>query len=395
MTRGSDQAATPASAWSAGTGGRAIFDSAVSMAERTEAPERAECPILPACLDETTMRRAMTRRMLIEDGFPGQRLLVMPRPRVRAALRGPAPRTWSSPTPATSRGRRTAWPAPTGVDQCIVHRLHPRARAGARSPASGTTCVGQVVIVVPPGAPHAYGADDADPLDPLVAARRRPRPRRVPPDRRPHRRRSGSAAVGRLPRRRPGRGGGAGHGTRPDLRERAGRVRRRLAPDGAAVLRARRRRTRVSGDRSGPRVPAAARDGARLGRRARRAWPASVRRTSPPSSRSETGTSPLRYQTQLRMARARELLDITDLAVSAIAAARRLRRPVLLLPAVQGRARRRRHCVPRPTEGLSAGPGPRRRGSADTRTPRRRGSADTAGHGATWRPAPRGGRLRR
>lgn len=36
--------------------------------------------------------------------------------------------------------------------------------------------------------------------------------------------------------------------------------------------------------------------------------------------RQETGSSPLKYQTQLRMARARELLDTTDLPVAQIAA---------------------------------------------------------------------------
>lgn len=103
------------------------------------------------------------RAVLIPDGFPGQRMLVLPRPRVREFIQnegttrlvvtdcGYFPR-------ADSHGRRRASP----IQQVIVMACVDG--AGWCETETGRFPVqrGQVVVL-PPGRPHAYGADANDP----------------------------------------------------------------------------------------------------------------------------------------------------------------------------------------------------------------------------------------
>ncbi|WP_448006829.1 AraC family transcriptional regulator [Agromyces bauzanensis] len=101
--------------------------------------------------------------MLIPDGFPGQRMLVLPRPRVREFLLQPGtahlvvtdcgyfPR-------AHSHGRVR----PTPIGQLVV--LVCVEGAGWCETPAGRFDVGAAqVVILPPGQPHAYGADDDDP----------------------------------------------------------------------------------------------------------------------------------------------------------------------------------------------------------------------------------------
>lgn len=101
--------------------------------------------------------------MLIPDGFPGQRMLVLPRPRVREFVQqegttrlvvtdcGYFPR-------AESHGRRRTAPIPQAIVMACVDG------SGWCETESGRHTVqrGQVVVL-PPGHPHAYGADGRDP----------------------------------------------------------------------------------------------------------------------------------------------------------------------------------------------------------------------------------------
>ena len=103
------------------------------------------------------------RAVLIPDGFPGQRMLVLPRPRVREFAQqegttrlvvtdcGYFPR-------AESHGRRRLTPIPQAVVMVCVDG------AGWCETEAGRFTVerGQVVIL-PPGRSHAYGADGRDP----------------------------------------------------------------------------------------------------------------------------------------------------------------------------------------------------------------------------------------
>ena len=101
--------------------------------------------------------------MLIADGFPGQRMLVLPRPRVREYLSQPGTSqlvvTDCGYFPeAQSHGRSRKTPlAQVVVLVCAKGR-------GWCETASGRFDVetGQVVIL-PPGHPHAYGSDEDDP----------------------------------------------------------------------------------------------------------------------------------------------------------------------------------------------------------------------------------------
>jgi len=101
--------------------------------------------------------------MLIPDGFPGQRMLVLPRPRVREYLQqegttrlvvtdcGYFPQ-------ADSHGRRRVVPiAQVVVMVCVEGSGWCETEAG-RFPVKR----GQVVVLMP-GQPHAYGADALDP----------------------------------------------------------------------------------------------------------------------------------------------------------------------------------------------------------------------------------------
>ncbi|GGM37579.1 AraC family transcriptional regulator [Microbacterium saperdae] len=104
-----------------------------------------------------------TRIVLIPDGFPGQRMLVLPRPLVNEVFRMPG-------TPqlivtdcgyfprAQSHGKRRT----TAIDEVVV--IVCVDGAGWCETATGHFPVtrGQV-LVLPPGHEHAYGADEDDP----------------------------------------------------------------------------------------------------------------------------------------------------------------------------------------------------------------------------------------
>lgn len=113
-------------------------------------------------LDKTMIGRD-TVRMTIADGFPGQRLLVLPRPRVAEALRQPG----TAHLVVTDCGyfpeaRAHGMTRTAGIDQAIVI-VCTRGRGwcvigGARHAIQ----TGQVLII-PPGSAHAYGSDPDDP----------------------------------------------------------------------------------------------------------------------------------------------------------------------------------------------------------------------------------------
>lgn len=101
--------------------------------------------------------------VLVPDGFPGQRMLVMPRPRVREFLHldgtprlvvtdcGYFPR-------AQSHGRRRLTPIPQAVVMaCVDGAGWVETEAGRFAVSRGD------VVVLPPGRPHSYGADADDP----------------------------------------------------------------------------------------------------------------------------------------------------------------------------------------------------------------------------------------
>ncbi|MWV51310.1 helix-turn-helix domain-containing protein [Rathayibacter sp. VKM Ac-2803] len=257
--------------------------------------------------------------MAIEEGFPGQRLLVMPRPRVRAALAGPG----ASHLVVTDAGyfpeaRAHARARVEGIAECIILVCTRGAGwcevGGVRHPVQA----GQVVLL-PPGTPHSYGADTAAPWTLWwlhVVGRDLAEFLRV------------AGVIAAAPVR--------------DLSdtfrivalveevvqamERDLTFASTLAASGAAWhLMALLCSERTAG---APRVSAIDQaieylrqhvtDQVSIGDLAQTA------RLSPSHFaarfRQETGTSPLKYQTQLRMARARALLDTTDLPVAQIAA---------------------------------------------------------------------------
>lgn len=101
--------------------------------------------------------------MPIADGFPGEQMLVLPAPRVQEALRLPGTShlvvTDCGYFPeARSHGRTRTRP----IGEAII--IVCTKGAGWCRTASGRFPVlaGQVLIL-PPGAPHSYGADEDDP----------------------------------------------------------------------------------------------------------------------------------------------------------------------------------------------------------------------------------------
>ncbi|GAA2025433.1 AraC family transcriptional regulator [Pseudokineococcus marinus] len=101
--------------------------------------------------------------MLLRDGFPGQRLRVLPRPVVAAALRQPVTAdvvvTDAGYFPrAAQHGRSRA----SGADEAVV--IVCTSGRGSCATASGELAVraGQA-LVIPPRARHAYRASPADP----------------------------------------------------------------------------------------------------------------------------------------------------------------------------------------------------------------------------------------
>lgn len=256
--------------------------------------------------------------MVIEDGFPGQRLLVMPRPRVAAALASPG----TSHLVVTDSGyfpeaRAHGMVRPEGLEQCVIlictHGSGWCEINGVRHPVSA----GQVVLI-PPGTPHMYGANDAAPWTLWwlhVVGRDLAEFLRVASvtQAAPVRELSNVYRVVSLVEE-------VVHAMESDPTF-AGT----LAASGAAWhLMALLYAERTAGT---PRVSAIdqAREYLRQHVTERVSVEELARMANLSSShfaarfRQETGSSPLRYQTQLRMARARELLDTTDLPVGLVA----------------------------------------------------------------------------
>ncbi|AXE40079.1 AraC family transcriptional regulator [Acidipropionibacterium virtanenii] len=100
---------------------------------------------------------------LIRDGFPGQRMLVLPRPLVRAALATPVTRellvTDAGYFPrAGGHGRIRHRP----ISQAVV-MICVRGRGWCATPAGRFDVRQGEVAILPPHLPHSYGADPEDP----------------------------------------------------------------------------------------------------------------------------------------------------------------------------------------------------------------------------------------
>ena len=258
--------------------------------------------------------------MPVEEGFPGQRLLVLPRPLVRTALTRPGTRallvTDCGYFPrARAHGIRRTEPIQQAVvlvcaggsGWCTVDGIEHRVNAGQ-------------VVVVRPGVPHSYGSDQDDPWTlwwvHLDGAE-------VPELLRP------GGAVGPAPV----------HTLRDLYRavalleEVVEQMERDVSQPSLfaataaawhflAVLAA---GSEKEGSRGGTIERAKAYLQEHLADRASVAELAAMARLSPSHFaslfRGQVGLPVLAYQTQLRMSRARELLDTTDLPVAGIAAA--------------------------------------------------------------------------
>ncbi|RXZ68631.1 AraC family transcriptional regulator [Agromyces albus] len=101
--------------------------------------------------------------MTIEDGFPGQRLFVLPRPTVRAALQRPG----TAHLVVTDCGyfpeaRAHGMTRTSGIDQAIVIACTKGQGWCVIEGVQHTVHAGQVMIIQP-GVPHSYGADPDDP----------------------------------------------------------------------------------------------------------------------------------------------------------------------------------------------------------------------------------------
>ncbi|WP_090031593.1 AraC family transcriptional regulator [Cellulomonas marina] len=272
-------------------------------------------------MDEATVHQADSTAR--RDGFNGQRMLVVPRPVVRRALARPVTRrlvvTDAGLFPHAARHGRSR---PGGAAEHVLLVCAGGAgwveAAGARRvvPRGG-------VVVLPAGAPHAYGAADDDPwtlwwlhvtgpdADELVAA--------------------AVGAAGDRPLthlRDPAPVAGLVAQALDGLDEgtTAGAVRAAGAAWHAlALVAATGHRGPGTDATTDPVERAVAHLRATTPRRTSVAALAALVALSPSQLtarfRRDLGVSPLRYQTDLRMARARELLDTTDLPVLAVARA--------------------------------------------------------------------------
>jgi len=104
-----------------------------------------------------------TSRMVIAEGFPGQRLLVLPRPMVRSALQ----RAGTSHLVVTDCGyfpeaRAHGMTRESGINQAIVITCTKGRGWCVIDGVEHTVLPGQVLIIHP-GLPHSYGADPDDP----------------------------------------------------------------------------------------------------------------------------------------------------------------------------------------------------------------------------------------
>lgn len=100
---------------------------------------------------------------LIRDGFPGQRMLVLPRPRVQQALSQAATRsllvTDCGYFPhAHHHGRSRSTP----IRQMVVI-VCARGRGWCQTSAGSFAVSSGQMILLPPGQPHSYGTDESDP----------------------------------------------------------------------------------------------------------------------------------------------------------------------------------------------------------------------------------------
>ncbi|WP_423919595.1 helix-turn-helix domain-containing protein [Frigoribacterium sp. 2-23] len=256
--------------------------------------------------------------MLIEDGFPGQRMLVMPRPRVTAALARPG----TSHLVVTDAGyfpeaRAHGLVRASGAPQSIVI-VCTRGRGWAEVAGTRHTVSAGQVIVIPPETPHAYGADDDDPwtLWWLHVAGR---------DLEEFLKTAGLTAAAPVRELSDVYRVVALVEEVVQAMERDQTIASVLAASGAAWhLMALLCSERIAGT---PQVSAIdqARDYLRqhVTERVSIDELARLARLSPSHFaalfKQQTGSSPLRYQTHLRMSRARELLDVTNLAVSVVA----------------------------------------------------------------------------
>jgi AraC family transcriptional regulator, arabinose operon regulatory protein len=109
------------------------------------------------------MIEAHTSEMLIADGFPGQRMLVLPRPQVREFLDRPGSSglvvTDCGYFPeAQSHGRTRRSP----ITQVVV-LVCAKGRGWCETSAGRFEVETGQVVVLPPGHAHAYGSDENDP----------------------------------------------------------------------------------------------------------------------------------------------------------------------------------------------------------------------------------------
>ena len=269
-----------------------------------------------AHMDETTVDAAAALR----DGFAGQRMVVVPRPTVRAALARPVTgRLLVTDAGFFPHAARHGRARPEGARQHVL-LVCTDGSGWCRTPDGRTAVRPGDVVLLPAGTAHEYAAADDDPwtlwwlhvtgrdADELVGAARDAAGGPVSHLREPASVASlVSQAIDALDDGTAGglvrAGGAAWHalaqvvatgrrspGPAPDPVDHAVEHLRSTAP----------RRTSVESL-------------------------AAMVGLSPSQLgslfRAQVGTSPLRYQTGLRMARARELLDSTDLPVTAVAQA--------------------------------------------------------------------------
>lgn len=112
---------------------------------------------------DRTMRRTHNHGVTISEGFPGQRLLVLPRPVVAASLRQPG----TSHLVVTDCGyflsaKSHRMNRPQGVDQAIII-VCVRGRGSAKVGDQRYDIGPGQVLVIPPSTPHEYKADASEP----------------------------------------------------------------------------------------------------------------------------------------------------------------------------------------------------------------------------------------
>jgi AraC-like DNA-binding protein len=111
---------------------------------------------------DKTLIRAEAVGMTIPEGFPGQRLLVLPRPRIRDALQQPG----TSHLVVTDCGyfpeaRAHGMLRRLPIDQAVILICTKGSGWAVIDGAKHTVTTGQV-LVVPPGVTHSYGSDLED-----------------------------------------------------------------------------------------------------------------------------------------------------------------------------------------------------------------------------------------